>query len=47
MPESKPCEHLRLEYLGPQETLDGPPLYLWNCLDCETTVAGEKPKEVE
>ena len=38
------CRHRRREYLGIQETGVSPVLYLWNCLDCETTFAAGKPK---
>ena len=34
------CPHLRLEYLGPQETSEGQPsLELFNCRVCGTAVA--------
>ncbi len=38
-------QHPKLEFIGEQETLNGEPLYLYNCLYCGATVCGERPED--
>lgn len=39
----KPCQHKRVEFLGLQIVPGGPPLKLYNCLDCKSTIT--KPQK--
>ena len=32
------CPHSRMEYLGPQSTVNSGLKYMYNCLDCKTTI---------
>lgn len=36
------CKHTKLVYIGEQEILDGAPLYLYNCRNCNTTISKKR-----